>query len=171
MKGLSKLLSVSFLIFASSLFAKYDPNWERPIQKANMTKLSAKGEFATSNFFTLTLTKRDGEKKPTGIVLVYKTQILCFHGNCPSNILSYELEIAEINNIGCGSVEYVANLKNQDPANSERVTVVLKDHTKRLCMDLQPVWAASVVKGYGWCGTGDSTADLEGKPEYVVTIQ
>ncbi|MEK7790036.1 MAG: hypothetical protein AAB309_00235 [Deltaproteobacteria bacterium] len=143
-----------------------DEGWERPIFRSNMVKLDAWNGFENAEDIHLLMTKLDESERPTGLQLSYS--------EAPSDVAAVvDLKITEVRDVGCGSVQYVANLP-ESPENlkfNSRFTVVLTDHTKRVCRDRQPyLWKASVRQGYGWCGTFDATMDIAGNPEPVYTI-
>lgn len=167
----SGLFTLNLLAFAITM-----PNWERPILGGDMKKIEARFEFEDASGITLELTKRDGSTTPTGLRLNYLFAPKCTErgelcGLKPEK-KEYFLTIQEIRDAGCGSREYIANFRHAGTIGGERVTIVLTDHTNRVCKDFIPYrWEAKVRKGAGWCGTMDSTMTMVGNPDYIATIQ
>jgi|SRR5580700_1734352 hypothetical protein len=60
-----------------------------------------------------------------------------------------------------GVVSYQANLLDNNP-NGKRLSVFLQETTT----DGKRSWSASIRKGFGWCGTMDSTMELTGTPDF-----
>ena len=60
-----------------------------------------------------------------------------------------------------GVRSFVARLPDTN-ANGARFSIILEDS---IASDGQRTWSASVRKGFGWCGTMDSTMELLGTPE------
>ncbi len=161
----SVLASWLVLMVTSSAFGIYDPNWERPILGDHDMKIeAAQFGFEDVTQAGLTLTKRDGQTEPTGILV---------NLNDGGAVRSIQLTITSIEkDASCGSVRYVASLGKQSKSMGARFNVVLEDHTTRVCDDARPgIWEANLREGYGWCGTGDATLYLVGNPEPLYTIQ
>jgi hypothetical protein len=123
----------------------------------------------------LLLSKQDGKHRHGQLTLSYldnNTTCPFGDGNCEPVTRTLEVPITSVKNIGCGSKEYVAQLHAQDPVNGARISIVLRDHSNRLCHDLPAnLWQADVREGFGWCGTMDSTMALEGFAQPIYTIQ
>lgn len=168
MKKQLSAVFVAVLTLSSSAFAIYDPSWERPMLTAfDMEITDAQYGFEKAERVDLTLTKRDGQKKATGIIL----SVDYAHSNAP---VVNELKITDIRKDSCGSTVYSARLEDKkgNKGMEARMNVTLVDHAARLCDDYKPFrWEADVRQGYGWCGTGDATMSLQGEPEAVMTIQ
>lgn len=138
--------------------------WERPILRADMAKLDARNGFESVEGIKLVMTKLDESERPTGLELSYT--------DVPSDVPAVVvLKITDVKDIFCGSVQYIANLPETDLPENPRFTIVLTDHTKRVCEDFHPhLWEASVRRGSGWCGTMDDTMKIAGNPKPVYTI-
>lgn len=169
---LTILTGIIILTSVNAMARVLRPGEERAIKGAQMTKFQATGKFEFATDVSLTLTKKDNSKNPTGLFLSYLDS-----SSLTGEITTLHLPIVEKRDAGCGSVEYIANLtlhtQNRDlpPFYTERsISVVLKDHTRRLCMDLPAnLWEANVVESEGFCLV--STMELEGHPETIYTIQ
>ena len=166
-----------FVFTSTQAMAISKPGWERPIYSAQMEKIDARGYFADAQNIRLTLTQLDESETPTGMSLGYlNTRV-----PMSDDYTRMDLTITEKRDIGCGSVQYVAQLlvpqyhiESYDKSidNQHRFTVVLTDHTHRICRDYRPYrWEASVREGSGFCGTMDATMEIRGNPRGVFTIQ
>lgn len=167
MKNLFAVFAAAITLSANS-FAVYAPGWERPILTAeDMEIVSATQAFEHAERVDLTLTKRDGQKQPTGMIV----SVVFPESSKP---VVKKLTVTDISMDRCGTTTYIANLpKKAGKAGVEaRYSVVLEDHSFRRCKDIKPArWEASVRQGYGWCGTMDATMTLQGEPNPVFTIQ
>ena len=168
MKKLVILLTT--LAISSNVFAWARPYWERPImQDLDMEIVDARFGFVNVDKAGLILTQKDEYERPTGI----EVHLSYIRANSVDNRLRQDriikLEVTSVEDIGCGSKRYIANLPDTS-LNGPRFSVFLDDHTQRICMDLiANLWTASVRDGFGWCGTRDSTMKLYGHPESVYT--
>ena len=152
------------------------PQWERPILSAEMEKTNARGYFEQVLGVRIVLTKQDRAEGPTGIRLSYEPGITVTMPPGTPRTQTVDLEIVDVSADDCGTVEYVAQLKGTARVPREgiqrRFSVVLKDHSRRVCENVVPaIWEARVREGYGWCGTMDATMSLQGNPEPVYTVQ
>ena len=173
-KVIFTLIGVVFFSTLNAHAIVMSPGQERPLYIAGMDKLSAVGEFKNAQDITIMTTQQDQSDSLTGLVPSYLNK-------STKQYRSVELVITSKQSIGCGSVEYIANLAQplvlenervENPYLQHRLTVVLKDHTRRKCMDLPAnLWEASVNEGYGFCGTMDSRMELSGHPHVIYTIQ
>ena len=178
MKNKIMFIFVSMFAFTSTVaFAISKPGWERPLYSAQMEKVSAQGHFELAQNVRLMMTQLDESETPTGLRLSYMNSMLEQFSETTGRI---DLTIVETREIECGSVQYIARLlatqqvlNMREPADLQhRFTVVLTDHTRRVCKDYRPyAWEASVREGYGWCGTMDATMELRGNPKGIFTIQ
>lgn len=153
--------------FGSQAFAIYDPSWERPVLAAeDMEIRDARFGFEKVIEASLVLTKRDGQKVPTGMNLSLR-----YRGSRTPKLT--QLVIRHVGHDDCGSIQYSAGLPQEEKnPNGARMSVFLTDHSTRVCDDMKKFqWEAHVREGFGWCGTGDATMDLSGDPEPVVSIQ
>lgn len=167
MKTQLTTLFTTALVLSANAFAVYDPSWERPILTADdMEITSATQAFEKAKKVDLTLTRRDGQKKVTGMVLSVDYP----HSNKP---VVTTLKVDQITKDDCGSTVYYAHLPSKPSKGGmdRRFSVTLTDHAARLCDDYKPFrWEASVREGYGWCGTFDATMSMQGEPQGVITI-
>ncbi|HBQ20922.1 MAG: hypothetical protein A2Z91_08715 [Deltaproteobacteria bacterium GWA2_38_16] len=162
------------------------PGHERPIFGAAMEKVDAQGHFELASNIFLELTKRDSYRAyntdPTGMLLTYTVPSVKLSSDESDQFVSQKLVITDKRDVGCGSVQYIASLRPEPILHylpvektremQHRFTVVLIDHSQRVCEDYRPyLWEASVREGYGWCGTMDATMEIVGNPERVYTIQ
>lgn len=191
-RAMNSLLMIATTLGITNASAMVQPGWERPILSAQMKKISAVGHFNFSRKANLTLTKKDGAINPTGMRLELEeytvtppigepTDPTFGHppfGHPAFTARSVKLKINNIETDGCGSTIYYARLMplvahpelTDAPTVGARFTITLKDHSTRICTDLQPnLWEAHVREGFGWCGTGDATMDLVGNPREVFT--
>ena len=180
---LTILTGIMILTSVNAMARVLRPGEERAIKGAQMTKIQSTGSFVSAESVSLTLTKKDNVKNPTGLFLNYLN-------TATGEIRTVHLPIVEKRNTGCGSVEYIAHLvlpnadkdrrtslpqekdsENLPPYYMERsISVVLTDHSHRLCKDLPAnLWEARVVESEGFCLV--STMNLEGNPETIYTIQ
>jgi hypothetical protein len=172
MKTLSTLFALTALITTTSAHALFEPNWERPVFSAEMNVIDSQSTFENAGNVTLTITHRSNiqnpsQSGPTGILLTWTDAQ-------SSNTQDSLLSVTSITDIGCGSVEYTAKIENSDldPSERERFTVTLQDHSRRFCKDYKEYkWEASVRRGWGFCGTSDSTMQLGGNPQTIYTMQ
>lgn len=167
MLNFNKFVSILFFSTSFSAFAVYDPSWDRPVFSADMRITESTQIFNDAANVILTLTQRDGDKEPSGLLLRYDVV-------SKEETFEYQrvLKVGNISNDDCGAIHYVANLPNQDdPANGLRVTVHLIDYSSSKCESQNSPWVAEVREGYGWCGTFDARMELEGTPEPVLTIE
>lgn len=176
MKAINKakgLLAISALIVSSLSFGIYNPSWERPILTApDMVIEQGRFGFKDLDRAGLTLTQRDGSAEPTGII-VNLSYVRKAEGDSNRTI---RLAVTNVSKDACGSKTIVAQLPTSKPTEPRglyhRFSVVLTDHSQRLCEDYRPyMWEAKVREGYGWCGTMDATMSLYGNPEPVNTIE
>ncbi|MBI3016906.1 MAG: hypothetical protein HYY62_02775 [Deltaproteobacteria bacterium] len=180
---LTILTGIMILTSVHAMARVLRPGEERAIKGAQMTKIQSTGSFVSAESVSLTLTKKDNSKIPTGLFLNYLN-------TANGEIRTVHLPIVERRSIGGGSVEYVAHLvlpngdkdrrtslpeeedrENLPPYYMERsLSVILTDHTRRLLTDLPAnLWEARVVESEGFCLV--STMELEGHPETIYTIQ
>ncbi len=168
-------------------FGIVKPGWERPIQRAEMKVDGAQGAFNDVKDVDLTLTRKDVEltaqdivprRLPvTGMIVEYTVDR---NVGSDRDMLVQEERVKMVLVVDqqpskdeCGSTIYIGRLASEkkEPVGA-RFSVVLRDHSTRLCEDLKPYrWEAHVRQGFGWCGTGDAVMDLVGNPEAVYTIQ
>ena len=149
------------------------PGWERAILRSEMRVEASTGAFKAADQFVVTLTRRDGtkSKKVTGAVVKYR---ILPHGSQAEKIVTVPLVVESITkDKECNVTQIFAHLP-QKPGVSRggvgaRFSLVLEDHSVSTC-DQGGEWVARLRQGFGWCGTGDSTATLLGRPEPVVTI-
>jgi hypothetical protein len=184
--SLLKNIFLTLPLFISSASAVYDPNWNRPIDSANLTVESAQNigspDSANLNISDLTLvgTRKDGEtldngQSYSGFLLSYNVQWNANQEFTPEN---NQVTVNSIEN-DCGSVVYHASLEptvNSKQASpffeGVRMSVTLIDNTHRVCKDLRKgTWEVEIRSGYGWCGTGDLEIKAYGEPSPVYTIQ
>ena len=163
-------------VFAADAGAVYRPDWERPILSADMDVVEAIRGFQNARNVRLTMTKRDGQTEVTGLTLSFNDGIERFPETQNKDLRTVNLMVQHVSTDGCGSKQYVGNLVPTDargPMHAmARFTVVLTDHSTRVCEDYRPhLWEASVSEGFGWCGTMDDRMTLVGNPEPVYTIQ
>jgi hypothetical protein len=74
----------------------------------------------------------------------------------------------EVSKDDCGSIYYSASIVQGGEGRmaGARTIVTLVDHRDRVCTDLVPnLIEFRMRKGYGWCGTMDSTLHAIGEPE------
>ena len=168
---------VGLFAFTSTVaFAISQPGYERPLYSAQMEKVNARGHFELAQNVRLMMTQLDESETPTGLRLSYVNSMLEQFPEA-TGYSSVDLTIVETREIGCGSVQHIARLRQPNDHrdsiyNQHRFTVVLIDHTRRICEDYRPyLWEASIREGYGWCGTMDATMELRGNPKGVFTIQ
>jgi hypothetical protein len=153
--------------------------WELPYMNAEMEVITAQGAFEEVETVFIDVTRQVGSKNPTGVYLNY--DLSSDEGEIENKTVA--LNIIEILDAGCGSVQYIARLAAQKDEDygyniglgyfdnnarpiEHRFSVVITDHTKRTCRDVRRYqWEASVREGYGWCGTMDDTMSLVGNPE------
>jgi len=169
--------TLALTLVSTQAHAVYAPNWERPVLEADMKLIQTHLGFEKVSDVKLTLTRRDigilvPNSKYTGIQITY----LNADNMGQSRRASYTLKITQAEKDGCGSTTYYAQLNRDHSANPKeigaRYNISLTDHSERICKDLRLFrWEAQVRQGYGWCGTMDSTMELGGNPESVITIQ
>jgi hypothetical protein len=171
MKASLSAVFATVLAVSANAFGVYDPTWDRPLFTAfDMDIISTQHGFNDVEKVDVTLTKKDGQRKPSGITIAMEIR----HSNTPE---VKKLVITDITQDGCGSTVYHARLPQKKNgrvkgAIGARFNLTLTDHTTRLCHDMKAnIWEASIREGYGWCGTMDATMELEGNPEAVITIQ
>lgn len=109
---------------------------------------------------TLSLSKsEDSESAPYTTVTVDYAAVDGQH--------TYVLNIDSVEQDEQGCTWYHANLPPQsedDPLGYHRFTVSLYDKSTCPTAAEGPIWIASVREGYGFCGTMDSTMELQGTP-------
>ena len=163
-------------LFAADAGAVVRPGWDRPVLRADMEVTDALYGFSKVSDVSLVMTRRDGQTDVTGLTLRFDTGIERLPQTAEGDHRSVKLLVQHVSTDGCGSKQYVANLlpaPGRRPMDAmHRFTVVLTDHTTRVCEDYRPhLWEASVSEGYGFCGTMDDRMTLVGNPEPVYTIQ
>jgi hypothetical protein len=168
------------LFVTPSAFGIYIQDWERPVLTAEMDVVKARFAFENVNRVWLTATINSSKKSKlpyTGLQLRFTHEDPSQQGQTREIMQVVNLEVNSVETDACGSRTIIANLPK--PKQGERhmglqarFSVVLTDHSTRLCEDYRPnLWEASVRQGFGWCGTMDATMSLVGNPEPVYTIQ
>ncbi|MEK6579034.1 MAG: hypothetical protein AABZ55_07385 [Bdellovibrionota bacterium] len=156
--GLALIASAGF---SAPAHAIYDPNWERPTQEAEMKISKATGVYTKADKVKLTMTHRDGAGlNPTGLILTIDGQSKFFG-------------VLQINNAGCGSVEYITYSESNRVVRSAKGAVLtLTDHTKRICLDYRPnIWEMNLTKAHDTqTGLKMSVLQAAGNPQGVFTI-
>src|SRR4051812_34160701 len=115
--------SLLFTLMAWPTLAMYQPGWERPVQQALMTIVTARQAFETVSDVMLVLNQRDGERAPTSVTLKYKTA----NGELVTSIVPLT---AQPTKDSCGSVTFQAALPAGSARDSaaERLTINIVDH-------------------------------------------
>jgi len=175
-KNIIGITSILTFLFHLNAMAVYDPSWERPLFTSEMKVTHSEYGFKDVDQFSLTLTKRDGEKNYTGAIVKYKQEVTGENQETFLIDVTKLLKVDQIEKDSCGSTliyAQLAPLNNQSPnPMGARYHLVLLDHSSRICKDYRPyLWEASIREGYGWCGTGDSTMEGVGNPLADITIQ
>ena len=162
MKNISFAILGLFVAASAAFGVSPHPDFEYPTLRADdMKVIDAAYGFKDVRRFDLVLTKKRSALKPTGMVALITED----HASLPRHVT---LEITDSTRDACGSVTYIASLKDSRPM-AGRFSVVLHDHTFRKCRDFKPArWEAEVREGFGWCGTGDATMEVAGNPRHVV---
>ncbi len=132
---MSKAILVAILAITSSAFAIYIPGFERPVYQADLKLQESSNPNPNNSEFSLTLNQRDDSANPTSMSLTEKKVIYCVKAPCPRPQTISNYKIVTVTKVGCGTVEYTAQ---EDVNHTEGSTIVLVDHTKRICRDLQP---------------------------------
>jgi len=156
----------SAFLMATQSWAVFREGWERPILKASLEVTHATFEFKTSNNLELVLTKRDGAHSEfaTGLKLTYDDQKT-------GESFTQFFQVTNVAKDECGSTVYSASaVLLKDP--QARFNLTLTDNSTSNCKIVKDFrWEITARKGYGFCGTMDSTLEAVGNPEGVLTIQ
>ncbi|HTL11384.1 MAG TPA: hypothetical protein VL588_02785 [Bdellovibrionota bacterium] len=161
------IATLALALTSTSAFAVYQPGWERPVMKSDMRVISAEYGYENVEGVTLTLTRRDGANGYTGLIMETTEQADSTRVTTQHTVT---LEVKGVSMDECGTTTIRAALPGQNPMGA-RTTVTLIDHSTSKCRDhSEHAWEAHVRTGFGWCGTGDATMDLEGDVEPVFTI-
>jgi hypothetical protein len=145
------------LVASTQAWAVSIPGWERPVYQADMKVLDVKGPVREPKTVELVMTKEDGSRTPTGLELTMDGRKVFF-------------PIVATRNLGCGSVEYFAEVARMaGPRPVRNYGITLADHTKRICEDARRyMWEVEyTVDGDFLSGM----IRMGGNPEGVVTVQ
>lgn len=107
MKTFGKFIFILALVGGLSAQAIYNPKWERPIFKAELTEVFGHELFRFPVAEELTLHQRDGAKDKTLFSLVEDTGLRCITTPCPSHVTSL-FTITKIQKIDAQTVKYFA---------------------------------------------------------------
>jgi hypothetical protein len=161
---MKNLLLILTFALSTPAFAVYAPNWERPVQGADMNVLQADGHFEGAEAVALTLNRRDGEKKAVAT--------------------SFTLDLSVPSSEGLRAVRYVIPVS--DVSMNDQGVVVIKGSLKlfnenaatgyfpAIAIEVVPQageWEARVRFTESGSVTSTSNLRLSGSPEAVMTIQ
>jgi hypothetical protein len=154
------LLAATKLVYGMEL-----PGWERPLFHADAMKVvAATGEFTSAKKVEMTLTRKDGAQRPTGV-------------NITVDGKDYALEVKEVKIDDCGSTQYVAGTpKPLSLVTHDKTRVVLTDHAMRICDDRKGARWEAKMQHYSEnvsdlvSVTLRGALELTGNPNRVVTI-
>ncbi len=155
-------LSVLGSFSALNANAAVQMGWEKPFLKATMTVENTTGEFADLNDITLTLTRQEGRKTATGIMLMVEDRPMYFDIN------------EEPNEDACGTLVYIGHPTASQAlmARQSKVQLVIKDHQNRFCKDFVPARWEAVLKHTDVMGDAElGQMKMSGNPEPIITIQ
>lgn len=159
MKAVFTLIALALV--STSAHAVYRPGWERPIETAEMKVLKASANFSDVREAKLTVTRQDGARELTGMVLEMSVGDQTF---------TRKLQITEVERDACGSTHYTAVPAEFHNGNTI-FTVVLSDNLGRRCRDFHPYrWEATVSRESLNGLIQPSTLKLGGRPELVYSI-
>ncbi len=161
---MKNLLLILTFTLSSPAFAVYSPDWERPVQEADMRVLQADGHFEGAEAVALTLNRRDGEKKAVAT--------------------SFTLDLSVPSSEGVRTVRYVIPVS--DVSMNDQGHVVIKGRLKlfnenaatgyfpSIAIEIVPEagqWEAYVRFTETGSVTSTSNLRISGSPEAVMTIQ
>ena len=158
------ILTTSFAAFGiQQAQAVVTPGWDRPVYQARMDIVKATGKFADARHASLTMTKQDGRKAPTGLVLLIDDQVM-------------HLEIKQTKVNRCGITEYLALPISDVPSIIEKqYKLVLRENAKDGCNGKSPhQWEGHLIRMNEFISSDKNdqeSLEMVGSPETVLTIQ
>jgi len=160
MKSFGKFAIALALIVGVSAQAIFDPNWERPVLEAKLTKLTGNIYPVAQN---LTKHRRDGEKEATLFSMREDTGLRCIMAPCPSFVTSL-FEITDVEVLNPLTKRYIATelpkvLHNNRIYTGLRTLEVVEHQGFRM------QWDVTVENGIG------KASRYVGYPQGVITIQ
>jgi len=169
---MKRIINTLALLLSLPAFAVYAPNWERPIQEAQMDVVKADGFFAGAENVVLTLNRRDGKKAPaTSFDLE-----LSLPAGQELREVSYKVPVDEISASDKGNLIIKGELKlyNEDASTGYFPKVEIElvrpyDMSGANAVDDQ--WIAVVRFLESGSVNSTSSLQLSGTPESVLTIQ
>lgn len=159
------------LTFAVSVpaFAVYAPDWERPIQQAEMDVVHADGYFTDVQDVSLVLNRRDGVKTPA--TSFYLT--LSLPNDKGLNTAKYSVPVDEIFASDKGNlvIKGQVDVNNNDGVRRVMQVEVSRPYPKENEGAVELHWSAELRFLERGETSTNSTLQLSGTPESVVTIQ
>lgn len=166
-----KNLIAMALVVTGIANADFRLGWERPIMRANLTRVES--STAYPNAQTLTINKQDGNKRPTSFTLTEDTGLRCITTPCPS-FATTEFKIVDISSSlrHSDSVRYEAiEVLENIPANvrlAPRRLTVLESSMEIVApggggFQRRILWDVQVETFSG------QTAIYSGRPQYLMT--
>jgi hypothetical protein len=161
---MKNLLTILAFAFSLPTFAVYAPNWERPIQGAEMNVVEADGHFEGAEGVALTLNRRDGEKKAVATSFTLDLSVPSAEG---VRTVRYLIPVSDVSMNDQGHVVIKGSLKlfNENAATG---------YFPAIAIEVAPQaghWEARVRFTESGSVTSTSFLRISGSPEPLMTIQ